>query len=92
MAWAASGCGSSESSAFAMRVDSWIHSAGRRMLIRPTFAAVAALLCLLPADADQSGRPQEPKQSPQATIRAEVALVNVVFTAADRQNRPVLGL
>ncbi len=60
--------------------------------MRPTFAAVAALLCVLPADADQSGRPQEPKQSPQATIRAEVVLVNVVFTAADRQNRPVEGL
>lgn len=33
-------------------------------------------------------RPQEP----QATIRAEVALVNVVFSAVDRKNRNMTGL
>ena len=31
-------------------------------------------------------------QEPQTTIRAEVALVNVVFTAVDRDNRPIQGL
>lgn len=31
-------------------------------------------------------------QDPQALIRAEVALVNVVFTAVDRSGRPVRGL
>jgi VWFA-related protein len=31
-------------------------------------------------------------QDPQTTIRAEVALVNVVFTAMDRKGRPVHGL
>jgi len=31
-------------------------------------------------------------QDPQATIRAEVALVNVVFTAADKNGHPVRGL
>lgn len=31
-------------------------------------------------------------QQPQTTIRAEVALVNVVFSAVDGKNRPVTGL
>jgi Ca-activated chloride channel family protein len=36
-----------------------------------------------------SGTPQQP---PQTTIRAEVALVNVVFTAVDKKGHPVHGL
>jgi Ca-activated chloride channel homolog len=37
---------------------------------------------------------QEPKHDgdPQATIRAEVALVNVIFTVSDRYSKPVTGL
>jgi len=35
---------------------------------------------------------QAPDQAPQTTIRAEVGLVNVVFTAVDRKGRPVPGL
>jgi len=31
-------------------------------------------------------------QNPQTTIRAEVALVNVIFSATDSRNRPVTGL
>jgi VWFA-related protein len=38
-----------------------------------------------------SGAYQRP-QEPQATIRAEVALVNVVFSAVDRKNRNLPGL
>jgi Ca-activated chloride channel family protein len=33
-----------------------------------------------------------PQQQPQTTIRAEVALVNVVFTALDKKGHPVHGL
>jgi VWFA-related protein len=33
-----------------------------------------------------------PQQQPQTTIRAEVALVNVVFTAVDNKGHPVHGL
>ncbi len=35
---------------------------------------------------------QDPPTPAQTTIRAEVALVNVVFSAVDRRNRPVPGL
>ena len=36
--------------------------------------------------------PRVSAQDPQTTIRAEVALVNVVFTAMDRKGRPVHDL
>jgi len=39
-----------------------------------------------------AARNQVSDQAPQTTIRAEVALVNVVFTAVDRKGRPVPGL
>jgi VWFA-related protein len=38
------------------------------------------------------GAPRVSAQDPQTTIRAEVALVNVVFTAMDRKGRPVHDL
>jgi Ca-activated chloride channel family protein len=40
----------------------------------------------------RTGRETPNNQDPQATIRTEVALVNVVFTAVDRSNRFVPGL
>lgn len=43
---------------------------------------------LLAAISLMAGSPEQP----QTTIRAEVALVNVVFSAFDRQNRAVAGL
>ncbi|NWG12029.1 MAG: hypothetical protein HXY20_00665 [Acidobacteria bacterium] len=35
---------------------------------------------------------EDPAQIPQATIRTEVSLVNIVFSALDRNKRPALGL
>jgi Ca-activated chloride channel homolog len=49
-------------------------------------STIAVLLLLNSADRRAAG------QEPQTTIRAEVALVNVVFTAADKDGRPVRGL
>ncbi|MBP1594900.1 MAG: uncharacterized protein H6Q05_277 [Acidobacteria bacterium] len=37
-------------------------------------------------------KPPETAQRPQTTIRAEVALVNVIFTASGRDGKPVAGL
>src|SRR5688572_1089405 len=57
----------------------------RRVLVYAVVLLSFSLLRPLP------GAYQRP-QEPQATIRAEVALVNVVFAAVDRNNRNMSGL
>ncbi len=59
-----------------------------RLLMR--CGAAGILLCAGTVRAQTQARPKE--QGPQTTIRAEVALVNVVFTASDRSGRHVPGL
>jgi VWFA-related protein len=58
------------------------------MAHKPVIALAAAWL-VLTASALQT---QEIFQQPQTTIRAEVALVNLVFTATDRDGKSVSGL
>jgi VWFA-related protein len=57
--------------------------------MRLRFIGGAILICL---GAIAINRPTAPAQNPQATIRAEVALVNVVFTATDGRGIVVQGL
>ncbi len=61
---------------------------GNRMISRAGLATAAAFLTI----ASWAQSVQEPVRPPQTTIRTEVALVNVVFTATDRQGKTVSGL
>ena len=50
---------------------------------------MAAVLCLVSGGFRVRAQAQQP---PATTIKAEVALVNVVFSAVDEHNRPFPGL
>ncbi len=58
------------------------------MIIRSVLTLTAALLTLVTS----SPQAQPPAKMPQATIRTEVALVNVVFTVTDRNGKTLSGL
>jgi VWFA-related protein len=70
-----------------LRHSSGSHCSGP-LLRRISAAATLLLGCCVPV----SFHARDNSQEPQTTIRAEVALVNVVFTAADRSGRHVSGL
>jgi Ca-activated chloride channel family protein len=53
---------------------------------------VIAILSLLLGSAAASTPERALAQQPQTTIKTEVSLVNVIFSALDRQKRPVPGL
>jgi VWFA-related protein len=56
------------------------------------FATVLALACSAWILTLSPAQPQLPAQAPQTTIRTEVSLVNVVFSATDRDDKTVPGL
>ncbi len=58
--------------------------------MRPNGIAIAAALLALLGSCFSESPPQA--SNPQATIRTEVALVNVVLSATDRRGEPVRGL